>query len=256
MGLGLLDINAKQFGDAKAELRAAVAIAEKIAAHRTHKSGRQDLIEAHFQLGRAHSFAIEYPQAAEHFRKMQDLASRWVSEEPKNLEARDLLAASYRKLGDLKKFSKDFGGARQDYRRAIDIGRQILKEAPLVFAFKQHLGIGVDDLAGVARAQGQVAEARTLYREAEQIFSDLVEADPENLEPEITLLHTQINQARMEEAELQFGAAATLFRRVLDRVSRLKRDGALVDREEWFANTDALTAEIAKCDAALRKHGR
>jgi hypothetical protein len=121
-----------------------------------------------------------------------------------------------------------------------------------VFAFKQHLGIGVDDLAGVARAQGQVAEARTLYREAERIFSDVVEADPENLEPEITLLHTQINQARMEQADLQFGSAATLFRRVLDRVNRLEADGRMADGEDGFLNTKSLKAEIDFCDAAPR----
>src|SRR5262249_17943335 len=65
---------------------------------------RRHLIEAYLQLGRAYSFAHESPPAEVWFRKMHDLAERWVSEDPTQVRAHDLLASSLRKLADLKKF--------------------------------------------------------------------------------------------------------------------------------------------------------
>ena len=67
----------------------------------------------------------------------------------------------------------------QGYVRAIAIGRQVLLDEPGSLPFKAHLGLGLDDLAGVARSQGKIDEARKLFQEAEQLYSELVESDPE-----------------------------------------------------------------------------
>ncbi len=199
MGLGLLDIAIRQWNGAKVEFRHAVDIAETIAADPAYEGGREGLVEAYLQLGRSHSFAGELSEAELWFRNMQGLASRWVSERPTDTLARDLLAASYRKLGDLKKFAKDYPAAATDYLTAITLGRQIVADDPGSLTFKAHLAIGLDDLAGVARSQGETAEARHLYREAGQLGADLVKADPEALEARFRFLHTQYKLAQLEE---------------------------------------------------------
>ena len=150
-------IATEQFVIARSELERAASIAALIAADDpTHHAGRQGLIEAYLQIGRAHSFQGEYAPAETWFRKMQTLAAAWVTEEPGNRQARDLLASSLRKLADLKKFSKDYAGARQDYMSAIAIGRDLMKLEPRNLDFKYHLAIALDDLAGVVRDQGEL----------------------------------------------------------------------------------------------------
>jgi eukaryotic-like serine/threonine-protein kinase len=250
MGLGSLHVTAGQLDAAKVELARAVAMAEAIAAHPQNDAKPQGLIEAYLQLGRAYSFAREYDSAEKWFRKMQDLAARWVADEPADVQARDFLAASYRKLGDLKKFAKDFAAAREGYVRAIAIGRQVLLDEPGSLPFKAHLGLGLDDLAGVARSQGKIDEARKLFQEAEQLNSELVESDPELRESRFTLLHTRFNQAKMEEGELRFSRAAELWRRIRDQLRQLQRDGLLEGRTDRSTNPSVVAAELAYCEAA------
>jgi tetratricopeptide (TPR) repeat protein/predicted Ser/Thr protein kinase len=252
MGLGLLCITSEQYDEAKIQMRHVVDIAEQMGANPAFTGSRQELIEAYLQLGRAHSFAREYPAAEGWFRKMQDLAAQWVALEPKNNQAKDLLASSYRKLADLKKFALDLAGARQDYLRAMAIARQVLADEPGNATFKANLGVALDDLAGVALDQREPGEARDLYRQAEQLFLQLVEADPEHFESLSKLLRTRYNVARLEEAESHYPQAGALFRTVLEEVSRLKRAGRLEDRRDAFANTKTLANEVAFCEAAPR----
>ena len=227
MGLGMLHMKPEQYNEAMVEFANAIAMAEAIATHPQHDRNRRGLIEAYLQLGRAHSFKREFQSAEKWFRKMQDLAARWVADQPVDVHARDYLAASYRKLGDLRKFERDFSAARSGYERAIAIGRQVLKDDPGSLPFKAHLGLGLDDLAGVARSQGKTDEARKLFQEAEQLYSELVQSDPELLESRFTLLHTRFNQAKMEEDELQFVRAAEIWQQMRDQLVKLKRDGLL-----------------------------
>ncbi|HZW30437.1 MAG TPA: protein kinase [Isosphaeraceae bacterium] len=259
MGLGLLDVAARQYDQAKADFGRAVATAESIAAAWPGpEQARRDLIEAYLQLGRAHSFAYleldraprEFAAAEEWFRKMQQLAGRWVAETPGNHPARDLLSSSYRKLGDLRKFARDFAAARHDYSQAIAIGKELLAAEPGNFEFKTHLATALDDLAGVSWSQGRLDEARQLFGEAEQLFGALVATDPERLESRLSFLHTQWNRATFERDQAQFAAAAGWFRRIRDQVLPLQRAGRLEERAFPFADARALESEILICQAA------
>ena len=83
MGLGQIDIGAESYDHAKRGFHRAVDMAESVAAANPGQDGpRRDLIEAYFQLGRAYSFAHEYPAAEHWFQKMHDEARRWISQDP------------------------------------------------------------------------------------------------------------------------------------------------------------------------------
>ena len=153
MGLGLLDLRAEQFDATKVEFRSRRRPWRKPSSHaRPARDGpRRDLIEAYLQLGRAYSFAHDYATAEVWFRKMHDLAGSWVSADPSQAQAHDLLASSYRKLADLKKFSREFVEARRLYSRAIEIGEVLLARSNDSFEFRTHLAIALDDLAQVAK---------------------------------------------------------------------------------------------------------
>jgi tetratricopeptide (TPR) repeat protein len=173
-----------------------------------------------------------------------------VAEEPANHRARDLLSSSYRKLGDLRKFAKDYAAARHEYSRAIQIGKALIGAEPGNFEFQTHLAIALDDLAGVSRSEGRLDDARQLLVEAEQLFAALVEADPEHLESRLSLLHTRWNRATLERDEAHFAEAAQRIRRIRDQTRELQRAGRLEGHPPAFADDRTLTVEIQICEAA------
>ena len=182
---------------------------------------------------------------------MNDLAERWVAEEPGNLLARDLLSSSYRKLADEQKLAGDNPAARLNYHKAIAIGRALLAAEPGNFLFKRHLATAADDLAGVAESQDQIAEARSLFEEAERLFGEQVAADPEDIESQFRLLRVQSRHASLERDDLHFPRASELFRSALQGLLRLDQQsrsggGKGVKQRE----IRALKAEIVACDLA------
>ncbi len=253
MGLGLLNMSAHHFRDAKTNFEHAAATSEVIAATNPGlEAGRRGLIQAYLQIGRADSFSLEFAAAEIWFRKMHDLAQHWTSEEPGSHLAYDLLASSYRKLGDVRKFARNFAAAQQDYLSAIAIGRDLQASEPDNLEFKSHLALALDDLAGVIQEQGQLPSARQLFQEAAGLFQELVASDSERLEYRLNLLQTPFKLASLERDDGQFETAAGLFRGILDRLLQLEREGRLERGRILFTTSKALRDEVAFCETAPR----
>ena len=252
MGFGLLNMAKGRFALARTEFEHAANISAVIAAaDPTRDAGRRGLIEAYLQIGRAHSFLHEFGPAGTWFRRMQDLATIWVAEEPANFLARDLLASSLRKLADLKKFSKDWA-APSEIICAIAIGRELLQREPLNLDFKAHLATAIDDLAGVVRDQGDLDAARRIFQEAETLCEELVESDSDNLQYRTRLIHTQTHRAAVERELSEFNSAAEIYQTALDHLRRLEREGRLERGRSSNIDAATLESEIAYCEAAPR----
>jgi serine/threonine protein kinase len=261
MGLGHVDMRAKQYDAAKVGFHKAVAMAETIAAAKPDSdAARRDLIEACLQLGRAQQFSGESSDAEVWYRKMHDLARRWVAESPGNNQARDLLASALRKLGDMRKlFDRDLpaarGAARRAYTQAIAIGREIVAADPENDAYQNHLAYALDDLAGVARDEGGAEEARSLFVRAEQLFAGLVARDPENLELRLKWLQTRYRLAKLDRQESRYEEARAALTRIRDEWRDLGRDGRLEGQREVFTSERELDQLINECAKGLRKSG-
>jgi tetratricopeptide (TPR) repeat protein len=256
-GLGMLRLNAARPTEAQGFFNRVVTLAEQIVQREPQRTGaRQALIEACLQLGRAHGFAAEHPEAEQWYRKMHNLAEDWVADEPDNLLARDLLSTSYRKLADERKLVEDYAAARADYLKAIAIGRTVLVNDPGNIVFKRHLGIALDDLAGVAYTQYRIDEARALFQEAETLFLSQIEADREDFDARIRLIWALSRLATLERDDLQLARAVELYRRVLDELKQLERQGQVVGTEKSRERQiHALSAEIEACSLGLAALG-
>jgi tetratricopeptide (TPR) repeat protein len=254
MGLGLLDMDAHHFPDAKTSFQRAAATSASISMiNPGHESGRRGLIEAYFQIGRAESFSNEAAPAEISFRKMHDLAQRWTWDEPGNHQAHDLLASSYRKLADVKKlFARDLASAQEYYLSAIAIGRDLVAAEPDNLDYRFHLAIALDDLAGIVQDQRQIPPSRQLFQEAARLFRGVVESDSEPLDYRLRLLTTDFRLASLERDDGRFDTAARLFREILDRFLRLEREGQFERGRVLFTSSKALQSEIAFCEAAPR----
>jgi len=188
------------------------------------------LIEANFQLGRAHSFAFEFAEAEESFRKSRDLADRWLADQPRNTQASDMLASCYRKLGDMRKFAKDFDGARNLYLEAISVGERLMAAEPGNTEFQEHLATALHDLAGVLSRIGQPEEARPLLERADKVCSRLVASDPDSVESQARLVYVLTDLGRIARDKSNFAGATESFQRAGEILRGLMSRGKL---EAW-----------------------
>ena len=213
LGLGQLDVMPHP-SEARAHLQRAVGLAELVeAAVPSRGNARRGLIEANFQLGRAHSFAFDFSKAEEAFRKSRDLANQWLSDEPLNPQASDLLGSCYRKLADMRKFAKDYDGARELYVDAISIGERLMTTEPGNSEFQEHLATALHDLAGVLLKIDQADEARGLLQRAEKVCSRLITTDPESVESQARLVLVLTDLGRIARNESNFASASQCFQR-------------------------------------------
>ena len=166
------------------------------------------------------------------------------------IQTHDLLAISYRKLGDVRKLTGNLAAARADYVKAVDLGRQVVKAEPANLEFKIHLGLALDDLAMTLRRLGQMPEAGPPEQQAEQLFAELTQADPDELANQLRLIQMRLNRARVEMDLFQLATAKALLQSARDGLLQLDRDGKLDGRPDAKARLlPEIEDELAACQA-------
>ena len=99
----------------------------------------------------------------------------------------------------------------------------------------------------------RLTEARPLLEQSRRLFEELVAADPEDRENQVWLVHTLYHYGRLERDERHYDKAGEVFRRALDRLRRLDREGKLEGRPAFkVRHVKALEHELAYCSAAPR----
>ncbi|MGO9466039.1 MAG: protein kinase domain-containing protein [Isosphaeraceae bacterium] len=256
-GLGDLGLHADQLEQAVQYFRRVVDLAEmNMKINPDRAAARGALLDAYFRLGRAYGFNRELDSSAVWFAKMQHLAERWRQEEPENTLPRDLLSTSYRKLADVWKLSGDAASARGDYLKAVKLGKAVVLAEPANLDYKLHLALALDDLAASQHRLGQFDEASARTRQSEQLFSELVQADPEDVDNQIRLVQTRYHLGCLEMDQIELRAAGDHLRLARDGLRRLDREGKLEGRPR---DKDQLlpmfAAEAAACEAVTSPDG-
>ena len=254
VGLGEIHLRAAETDLALKHFHRVVVLAEEIAAISAPNPGaRRGLLEAYVRLGRAHGFHGEYVDARPGFRKALVTAEQWEGDEPGNAEAASMLAWSYRKIGDIDKLSGNFDVARTDYLKAIAIGRASMTAHPTDLETKTHLATALNDLGGVLHNQRDLAGAEPLHAEAEKLFTDLADADPENADSQFALIHAQYDHARLQRDLSRFSEAAATYRRALNSLSRLSGDRVSAHAPVDFLRAEILQRDLADCETRLHQ---
>ena len=111
---------------------------------------------------------------------------------PANVLARDQLATSHRKIADVRKLAGDHVAARAEYVKAVELGRELLAAEPDQSRRQAASRAGTrrpgdDASAGSACSR----KLRRSSEQAEQLFTELVEADPEDVDNRVRLYQTQ-----------------------------------------------------------------
>jgi tetratricopeptide (TPR) repeat protein len=251
-GLSMLELQAGQYRIAIDHLRRVVALSESIERAAPARDGaRQARLEAYLQLGRAHAFAGDMAEAKRWFQAMNELARRWVADGTADLQVKDLLSASDRKLGDVGKLTGDPEEARRNYLQAIAIAREVVAADPGNPTFKGHLATALHDLAGVAAAGRRPDEARALFQEAVRLFAEQAAADPEDPTAQSWALRAQFDLGGLERDQGRFAEAADHFRQVYARLLHVVEAGRLrVPLPTDPRRFDHANQEAADCEAA------
>ncbi len=250
-GLGELCLNADQTKDAVQHFLKVVLLVEQFAASNPDRSkARATLLEAYFRLGRAYGFDRDLEPAEAWFRKMESLARQWIADEPGNVLARDQLATSHRKIADCQKLSGDDVAARAEYVKAVELGQELLAAEPANLDVKLHLALALDDEAVVLRKLGLLDDAAPLEQRAEQLFTELVRTDPEDVDNRMRLHQTQFHRGCLEMDRLQLKAARSHLGEALDGLTALEREGKLDGRpRDKTTLLPIFKAELAACES-------
>ncbi len=249
-GLAELSLTADKPKEAVEHCLQVVLLAEKTAASNPDQAqARAATIEAYFRLGRAYGFDRDLEQGELWFRKMESLAERWIADEPGKVLARDQLANSHRKIADIHKLGGDDVAARDEYVKAVDLGHELLNVEPANLEVKLHLALALDDYGMTLRRLGKLDDASPLERQAEQYFADLVRADTEDVDNRVRLYQTQHHRGTLELDMLDPKAAAAHFRKALDGLTSLDREGKLAGRpRDRNQLLEAFQAELSACE--------
>jgi tetratricopeptide (TPR) repeat protein len=230
-GLGDLSLHADRLDEAVANFERAVSLAElNVRINPDRASAREILLDAHFCLGRAYGFDRKLGESAVWFSRMRQEAERWVQDEPDKTLPRDLLSTSYRKLADCWKLGGDPARARKDYLKAVALGTDVVAAEPANLEYKLHLALALDDLAATQRRLGRLDEALPRQRHAVQLFSELVKADPEDVDNQVRLVQTRFNLGRLQMDRIAPNAALADLRLARDALVTLDRNGKLEGR--------------------------
>ena len=230
-GLGEICLNIDRTKDAIRHFHEVVRLAEGDPLdNRDTARARATLLEAYFRLGRAYGFDRELDQGEVWFRKMENFAERWIADEPANVLARDQLSTSHRKIADMRKLAGDDVAARAEYVKAVDLSRELLLAEPANLDVKLHLALALDDQGMTLWRLGLLEEGAPLERQAEQLFSQLVEADTDDVDNLLRLHQTQYHRGSLQMDQLQVDAATVQLRHAFDGLSALDSEGKLDGR--------------------------
>ena len=254
IGLGELDLRASRTEAALRHFHEVVDLSEQIAEIEPGRPGAlRGLIEAYVRVGRAHGFHKEYEPALAWFQKAGALSERWLHDDPASAEAAAMLAWSYRKAADIGKLSRSPDRGVADYQRAIQVGRESLRQHPTDVPTRLHLGTALNDLAGVLHARHDLVGALPNYAEAEALFEGLADADPENVETRFVLIHSQFDHARVQKDLGRFADAAAAYRRAIASLRKFPVERQSSLRSLEFMQLDVLERALEECEAASRR---
>ena len=252
LAIGELILRDELAREAAGYFRRALEHAEAIVAAQPGRAGASlGLAEAYHRLGRAFDASGEWADAEACFRTMHELAGRWAEAVPGDAAARDLLASSYVRLARVRRHYHDHAAAGEAYRQAIAIARPLWQEKPKDLTHKTHLALALLDSAILEIERRAYAAARPPIAEAERLYVELAEADPEDREAQVWLVHARYHFGRLERDEEHFGPASQLFRQALDHLERLDREGKLEGRPAFkYRHMRVLKQDVAFCSAA------
>jgi serine/threonine-protein kinase len=195
----------------------------------------RSLASAHHALGRTSLSHNQVTDAMARFRQAEEIIANLATADPENLDLkvnwirilRQLAEVSINRLADAE-------GARNYFRRALEISRACLAKKPDQDLYKSELANSLGQLAGSELTLGHLETARDLYREESGVRESLSPDAPHKLENrrELASLYAQRAEVSVRMGDLDEG------QRLYDKAFELREQNLAEDREYWPAQND------------------
>jgi tetratricopeptide (TPR) repeat protein len=151
----------------------------------------------------------------------------------------------------VRRYHNDVAAAERDYQTAIEIARTVWTDEPKNIVYKTHLALALVDSGIFSLERHDYATARPLFVESVRLFRELADADPEDREAQVWLVHAQYQFGRLEQDQEHFAEAEEIYQPALDRLLKLDSAGRLEGRPAFkYRHMRVLKEKIAFCKAA------
>lgn len=164
---------------------------------------RVELATSHLLLGHALEQADDRTRALEHYRADLDLMLDVVSRDPRNADHLERLATSRSYLGGLLANLDDMEGAREQFLAEEEIVAVLANSDGDDTGFRDHLGVGLINLARTQRAVGAYDDALATLQRCLSLYQELNLLDPDRVRfrQQLTQAHLEIGNTREQAGD-------------------------------------------------------
>ena len=195
--------------------------------------------------------------ALEDFSQGLSIAESLLKADPNDASTRRLVAVSYRNIAEAIASNGDITGALNNFHKAQQMFAELIAKDPINEDYQIKLASVYFAMSRVQSQAGDLNGALDSVNQGIKIDEVLVAASPTNSTARNTLaqLYAQLGASQAALAEKgrqmeQWRAAKEAYQKSLDLYQDMKSKGKLTPADA--KKLDELTAEIAKCDAALK----
>jgi tetratricopeptide (TPR) repeat protein len=218
-GDGLVSLG--DLGSAALSYRAALAIAERLAADSANAQWQRDLSISYDKLGNIHRAQGDLPAALASHRAALAITKRLAAADPANAELQRDLSISHEKLGGIQGAQGDLPAALASYRAALTIAERLAAADPGNAEWQRDLSVSHNKLGDIQGAQDDLPAALASYRAALAIAERLAAADPGNAEwqRDLSISHNRLGDIQVAQGD--FPGALASYRADLSIAERL-----------------------------------
>ncbi len=225
--IGVLFMNMDKLADSEAELRAAMAIQQKLA------DDNSDVIKFRSSLAYSHYLVAvllmktNRPAEAE-FRSALAIQQKLADDNPAVSAFRQVAAMSHLDVAHELKFAGKSSGAGAEYRAGLAIFQKLADDNPADTEFRMYLAQAHSGLSSLLLESGKSAEAEAAIRTSVAILRNVVDDNPDSGPYRLNLAFSHnahgwllSQKGRQSEAEPVYREALAIFQKLADDEPKL-----------------------------------
>ena len=189
VGNALTALGGTHSQDALGEYKAAIGIAEKLAASSDSDAGADDLINAHLKIGDTHTALRQYAEALTEYRSALSLAEGGLAKHPESFNLLRNQGKVFFRIGELFRAQKSFDEARQFYAKAVAVQEALVSrnaqealasQRPPDPTLKSNLAATYTRWGLLEKTAGDLNLALTKFQQGVALEQELVRSEPGN----------------------------------------------------------------------------
>jgi tetratricopeptide (TPR) repeat protein len=180
VGNALTALEGTHSQDALEEYKAAIGVAEKLAASSDSDAGADDLINAHLKIGDTHTALRQYAEALAEYRSALSIAEGGLAKQPESFNLLRNQGKAFYRIAELFREQGSLNDARLFYQKAAAVQEALASQNASDPTLKSNLAATYTHWGLLEKTAGDLNVALTKFREAIALNEELVRSEPGN----------------------------------------------------------------------------